>query len=414
MRLRQAGTVAYIALVHGLIHTIEFTYAALLLRIADEFGAGLFVMGIVANAFAFTFGFSALPSGVLVDRLGTQRVLFIAFSLAAVAALLVATAPNIALLGVFLGLLGLAIGLYHPAGISFIAQATQQRGLAFGWHGFVGNLGIAVSPLLAIGVAETAGWRWAYVLLALLALLVAVSLRLVRFPATEREAPMAVEPVDVPPPAPPPSRPRGRALLPLLLVYGVFVLNGFVYRGSLTFLPTHIEENVHLSWFGLDEAWLAGSLTTLALLGGAAGQLFGGELSERYRLERLAVPLTFGLLPTLLLMGLTSGWPLVVFSAMFVFANFSGQPIYTGLIADYSPQGALGRSYGISFFAAFGIGSLAGTFSGFFADRWGTDAVFLSLAGFVVVTLTLAVAIWRLGERATRPQHVDDVPIVGG
>src|SRR3972149_82037 len=109
MRLRQAGTVAYIALVHGLIHTIEFTYAALLTRIGGEFGAGLCGVGIVANAFAFTFGFSALPSGVLVDRLGTQRVLFIAFSLAAVTCLLVAVSPNAALLGLFLRLLGLSI-----------------------------------------------------------------------------------------------------------------------------------------------------------------------------------------------------------------------------------------------------------------------------------------------------------------
>jgi predicted MFS family arabinose efflux permease len=192
-------------------------------------------------------------------------------------------------------------------------------------------------------------------------------------------------------------------LLPLLLVYGVFILNGFVYRGSLTFLPTHLEERLSISWFGLDEAWLAGSLTTLALLGGAFGQLLGGSLSERFRLERLAVPLTFIMFPFLLLMGLTSGLPLVLFAGLFVFANFSGQPIYTGLIADYSPRGAIGRSYGISFFAAFGLGSSAATVSGFFADRWGTDSVFLMLSGAVLITTALAFAIWRLGEGSTRP-----------
>ncbi len=164
----------------------------------------------------------------------------------------------------------------------------------------------------------------------------------------------------------------------------------------------HLEERLHISWFGLDEAWLAGSLTTLALLAGAFGQLFGGVLSERFRLERLALPLTVSLLPALLLMGTTSGLPLVLFTAIFVFANFSGQPIYTGLIADYSPRRALGRSYGISFFAAFGIGSLAATVAGFFADRWGTDSVFLMLASFVLVTSALAVGIWQLSERAAR------------
>ena len=407
---------AYISTVHGLVHTIELTYAALLSRIDDEFGAGLFVLGIVANGFAFTFGFSALPSGLLVDRLGTQRVLFIAFTAAAGACLLVATAPNPALLGLFLGLLGLSIGLYHPAGISFIAQATAQRGLALGWHGVVGNLGIAAAPVVAVGVAEAFDWRWAYVLLALLALVVALSLRLVRLEQAPPPAALAESAPAAGEAAPPPPRPAGRlpTVLPLLLVYGVFILNGFVYRGSMTFLPVHLEERLHISWFGLDEAWLAGSLTTLALLGGAFGQLVGGALSERYRLERLAVPLTFIMLPFLLLLGLSSGLPLVLFAALFVFANFSGQPVYTGLIADYSPRQALGRSYGISFFAAFGLGSSAATLAGFFAGRWGTDAVFLALAGVVLITLTLALGIWRLGEQAAaRRRLAHEVPATG-
>ena len=411
MRARQVSRVLYISVAHALIHTIEFTYAALLSRIDSEFGAGLFVLGIAANGFAFMFGFSALPSGVLVDRLGTKRVLIVAFSIAAVAALLVAIAPNVWLLGLFLALLGLGIGLYHPAGLAFIAQATSQRGMALGWHGVAGNLGIAVTPLLAVGVAEAADWRWAYVVLAVLALVVALALRFMPEP---EELPAAVEPESAPePPDPPPEAlaagartltraERWRPYLPLFLVYGVFVLNGFIYRGSLTFLPVHIEERLHVSWFGLDEAWLASSLITLALLAGAAGQLFGGALSDRFRLERLALPLTFSLLPFLVLIGLTSGLPLVLFAALFVFADFSSQPIYTGLIADYAPANAIGRSYGVSFFAAFGIGSLAATFAGFIAERWGTDAVFLSLAGVVTITISLAAAIWWLAEQSPR------------
>ncbi len=404
MRSKQTGMVAYISVVHGLIHTVEFSYAALLSRIDNEFGAGLFVLGIVANGFAFTCGFSALPSGILVDRLGTQRVLTIAFALAAIAALLVATSPNPLMLGLFLGLLGLSIGLYHPAGISFIAQATSRRGLALGWHGLAGNIGIAAAPIIAIGMAEAFGWRWAYVLLAFLCLLAAISLRFVTISAANAQEPAATTTSDARAPS---TTRRLRTALPLLLVYGVFVLNGFIYRGSLTFLPLHIEETLSVSWFGLDEVWLASSLTTLALLAGAAGQLFGGAMSERFRLERMAVPLTFALLPTLLLTGLTSGLWVVLFASLFVFANFSSQPIYAGLIADYTPPEALGRSYGVSFFAAFGIGSLAASFSGFFADRWGTDSVFLVLSGFVLVTLMLAAGIWYLSEQALRRQPAD-------
>ncbi len=183
--------------------------------------------------------------------------------------------------------------------------------------------------------------------------------------------------------------------MPLLLVYGVFVLNGFIYRGSITFLPTHIEENVHISVLGINEAALAGSLTTVALLAGAVGQYVGGSLSQRHVLERLAPPLALALVPALLLMSVSSGLALVAASAVFVFFNFSGQPVYNGLIAEYTPQGAMGRSYGISFFAAFGLGSAAASFAGFFAQRWGTGSVFVSLAGFAALVMGLSLVIWR-------------------
>ena len=68
MRFRQRGLVAYISVAHGFIHTIEITYAVLLSRIGDDLGSDLFTLGIIANGFAFMFGFAALPSGVLVDR----------------------------------------------------------------------------------------------------------------------------------------------------------------------------------------------------------------------------------------------------------------------------------------------------------------------------------------------------------
>jgi MFS family permease len=401
----QGRLVLYTALAHALVHTIELTYAALLSRIGDEFGQGELMLGVIANAFAFTFGAGALPSGVLVDRLGSQRVITFGFLVAAAASLLVGFSPNALVLGVFLGVLGLGIGLYHPAGISLIAQAAEKRGLALGYHGVAGNIGVALAPALAVGLAVAIDWRAAYFFLSGLALLLVLLLRAVRLPEVATRpaaAPAAV--ADGPQVA--------RALLPLLLVYVVFVLNGFIYRGSLTFLPAHVEENVHISILGIDEAALAGSLTTLALLAGAAGQYFGGSLSQHHVLERVAPPLALALVPALLLMGVTGGFVLVVVAAAFVFFNFSGQPVYTSLIAEYTPQGAVGRSYGISFFAAFGLGSSAASFAGFFAERWGTGSVFLSLAGFALVVMSLTLVIWRLawGRGILAARRLTEVP----
>src|SRR3972149_6567196 len=100
----QGRIILYTALAHGLVHTVELTYAALLSRIGHEFGQGDFVLGVVASAFAFTFGASALPSGLLVDRLGSRRVITFVFLAASVSSLLVGFSPSIVVLGGFLAL----------------------------------------------------------------------------------------------------------------------------------------------------------------------------------------------------------------------------------------------------------------------------------------------------------------------
>lgn len=97
--------IGYVSVAHGLVHALELTYAALLSRIEDAFGSDLFILGIVANAFAFTFGASALPSGLLVDRLGSRRVIYVCFLGAAAAALVTALSVNVVMLGIFLTLL---------------------------------------------------------------------------------------------------------------------------------------------------------------------------------------------------------------------------------------------------------------------------------------------------------------------
>jgi MFS family permease len=382
-----------ISLAHAAVHCTELTYAALLLKIGDEFGVDMLVLGFIANAFALAFGIGALPSGLLVDRLGSPRVLRACFLTAAGASLLVALSPSPLVLGIFLTILGLCIGLYHPAAISLIAQGAERRGLVLGYHGMAGNIGIAVAPAIALAFASTVGWRWSYVFLAGLALAMVVLLQFLRLPTLSQSRPPADRAATAP-------QQRAKvAVAALVLIYMAYVLNGFIYRGSMTFLPTLIEEQVHIHILGINETALAGSLTTLALLTGGVGQYLGGSLSDRGSRERLATLLALALAPALLLMGMSSGLLLVGAAAVFVFFNFAGQPVYNILLAEYVPGSALGRSYGLSFFASFGLGSTAASFSGLLADRWGTSSVFLALAGFGAAVLALAVALWRLSLR---------------
>jgi MFS family permease len=377
--------VLYTASTHSLIHILEWTYSALLVDIGDQYGAGFFLLGALSNVFSYAFGFAALPSGLLTDRLGTQRVLYLCLGGASLAAVFVGLSPNVWVLAVALAALGLAIGLYHPAGISLIAQGVRQRGMALGLHGVAGNLGIAATPLLAVGLADAFNWRAAYFFLAGLALVLGLVLRAVRVADDERPA---AEPATAATESEPPAT---LLLWPLILVYAVFVLNGFVYSAARTFLPTHIRLK------GFED--LGAAMTTVALLAGALGQYVGGSLTQRYRLERLAPIMPVLVVPALLLLGTTHGTLLIVAAAGFVMFSFGGQPVFTSLIADYTPSRLLGRSYGVSFFAAFGLASFGSTYAGFFADHWDTAAVFLALIPVAILTVFVGLALLALAQR---------------
>ena len=383
--------VAYTSAAHGLIHILEWTYAALLIKIGDEFGLGFFVLGAVGNVFAYTFGFGALPSGVLTDRLGSQRVLYICLLGSGLGAVLVGLSQTSLMLGIALALMGLMMGLYHPAGVALIAHRVRQRGMALGLHGVFGNLGVAVTPLLAGGLAFAFGWRWAYFFLAGVTIALGLFLRSVSLGSESEQAEAEPAPAQAP-------RAVGSSLLPLMLIYVVYVLNGFVYSGSRTFLPTHISSE--------SSETIGDSLATSALLMGAVGQYIGGSLSQRFPLERLAPLMTVMVVPCLVAMGSTGGAPLVVASGGFVLFSFGGQPIYNGLIAEYTPSRLLGRSYGISFFAAFGLASVGSTYAGFFAGRWdSTSAVFMALAPFAAMASLLGGGLWLIWRRRPKLQE---------
>jgi predicted MFS family arabinose efflux permease len=380
---------SYVAASHGLVHVMELTYPALLSRIEVDFGIRSVVSGGIATAFGWAFGSSAIPAGFLTDRLGSRQVIVYAFFGGSLMAVLAGLAPNEWFLAAALAGLGLMIGLYHPAGLSAVSQGIQQRGVALGLHGVAGNVGQALAPAIAVGLAILIDWRAAFFFVGGLSAVLGLVMAFIRLPVHGEDEVLAapVEETEE-------EDSKPNLAVPLLVVYAAFVLSGMVYRGAITFLPKHLEELVNED-FGA-------AFVTVALLMGAVGQLVGGSISERVPLERLAPVIAVLTIPALLLTALLSGAALVVLASVFVFLYFANQPVFTGLIADYSPPGRVGRSFGISFFAGFGLGSLGAVIAGAFVDQWDTGAAFLALTAIMAGTVIVTLVLWLMAERRWR------------
>ncbi|MFW6150042.1 MAG: MFS transporter [Chloroflexota bacterium] len=381
--------IVYACACHALIHILELTYGTVLAGIREEFGAGFLLSGVLANVFGFAFGFAALPVGVLADRLDERRLLMFCSLGMGLASIGIGLAPNTYALGAALLLLGLALGIFHPVSSAFVARVIRNRGMGYAYLGVGGNIGLAAGPILAGSIASLWGWRASYLVFAVPALVLAVLFR----SFSRAELGPGIEPRA--------TEGAGKGELrayaiPLSLILFGAVMNGFIYRGAMTFLPVYLSERVAVGVFDLDMLFVAGSFTTLALLFGVLGQFLGGSLSEKRRREVVALLSATATVPLLLVVSFTTEAPLMLGAAGFAFFHFMGQPVYNALVADYSPAHWRGRLFGIYFFCTFGVGSFSATLLGYVAEAYGMEQVFTTSAGFgVLVALATAILLVR-------------------
>ncbi|MEE8639305.1 MAG: MFS transporter [bacterium] len=359
------------------------TFAAVLTPMRESVGAGLFAISVVGNVSYFAFGLLAPVSGFLADRIGSRRVLTMCCFGMAAACVGVALSRNIYTLGAALGLLGLAAALYHPAGLSLIARRVGSVEKAMSYHGILGTLGLALGPVVAGAITAGAGWRWPYVACAVaLAGMGAAFAGL----AGRRGSSRAGRPAATP------SLPQKTLLGGLFLFYVIAVMNGFIFHGATTFLPTRLATVKNL--------FVGNVMTTATLLLGVAGQYVGGLLASRWRYELVLAGSFFFSGAALVLLGTFQGAFLFAPALAYGFAHFSTQPVTNTLVSRLTSSRRQGIAFGVNFFLAFGLGSFGTGVAGYVGEKFGLGQAFnlLGLVGLAVVPLSFV--LWYLRRRA--------------
>ncbi|MFC6974936.1 MFS transporter [Halomicroarcula sp. GCM10025709] len=426
MRENDRAIVAFTGLSHAVVHTYELSIPILVLVWLTEFPVTTATLGSVVAVGYGLFGAGALPGGVLADRYGPQWLVVGCLLGMGGSFLLVSLAPNVPTIALALGVWGLAASVYHPAGLSLISTGVHDRGTGFAYHGMAGNAGIALGPLATALLLLVFDWRLVAALLAIPAVLAVGVALTAEFDATaavsadggtedgageddaatteETDAPASLSAFL--------ADSRTLFTAGFALALGVVAMNGLFYRGTLTFLPDvlsgylpSVTEYVRLFEPGsamAEEFDLAYYIYTGLLVVGIGGQYVGGKLTDR-------VPVTTGLagvfaglcvVGVLFVPAAEAGvGPLLAVSAVLGFLLFAIQPLYQATIAEVSPAGDRGLSYGYTYLANFGVGAAGAAVSGYLLSAVGEGGTFLGLALFPLVGVVLAVAL--RGRRGT-------------
>lgn len=206
------------------------------------------------------------PLGILSQYIGRKKATLVEMALIAVAMLFgfffVKSFNDLLAMGVLLGIAGASFGVALSLGSGWFPP--QHKGLAMGLVG-AGNVGTAVSVLVAPPLANWLGWQAVYGVAAVAILIPMVVMVL-----------FAKEPPDVN------AHSSFREHIACLfekdgwvfsLIYGV-TFGGFI--GLTTFLPSYYYDQ-----FGVSKVQ-AGQLTMLAAFMGAAVRVAGGWISDRW------------------------------------------------------------------------------------------------------------------------------------
>jgi len=231
------------------------------------------------------------PLGVLSQYIGRKNATLVEMALIAVAMgygfLMVKGYDDLLAMGVLLGIAGASFGVALSLGSGW--YPPKYKGLAMGLVG-AGNVGTAVSVLVAPPLAQWLGWQAVYAV-AGAAILVPMLVMIV----------FAKEPPDVD------SHAGLRSHMACLfekdgwafsLIYAV-TFGGFI--GLITFLPTYYYDQ-----FGVSKVQ-AGQLTMLAAFMGAAVRVMGGWISDRWGGVNTLTVVLVAVTATLLLVGLAGG-----------------------------------------------------------------------------------------------------------
>jgi MFS family permease len=395
---RIGATVGVLSLGWVFIYLDRVLIFPLLPLIGHEFGIGDTLRGLVVSSYFVCYVGMQIPAGILGDRYGLGRVLFMTYLLVGVALIGVGLLSHwYAVLLAFAALHGLGAGGYYSGsyGLTIGSVPVARRGVASAIVSVGMAMGLGLGLAIAVPMATALGsWRQPFLVLSVPTLLIAgliyyISRNAPNEPATTRENPVQMLRVVT----------QNRDLM-LLSVVAFFALYG--YWVLITWAPSFLLEDR-----GFDLA-TAGQFTAVLAIASIPGALVWGPLSDRVGRKWISVGMLFVGSGAIAMVGLVTSSPLLLatLAVYGLVSSLAWNPVLVAWAGDLvQTRHGLGTAIGILNFFAVGSSFAGPVITGAISDLTNSIAT-----GFYVGAAALFVAailcIFVRDERQTEPARV--------
>ncbi|MCI5137912.1 MAG: MFS transporter, partial [Candidatus Electrothrix sp. AR1] len=388
----------WVCLVFFLSHFNMLVFPALALPLSQHFGFDLAATLDLGFWMYLLFGITALPWGMLADKFGPRPLLVLFYlggGCSGLAAAAFADKPfafQLSLVGI-----GLFSGIYHPAGLGWIATGIPRRtAAAMAINGIFGSLGLAMGPLLAGLINWLFGAQAVYLCLGLMNIAGICILLL-----TNRATADTQKNTSSSPQKQAGKKEKFTAWKGFLVLLGCMMLGGVVYRGATVTLPALFERNLPAVVTAANNLFQGSTISgnvvatvtiSILYLVGMYGQYIGGRFGERFDLRYGYLGFHLITIPFAFLIGKATNMPLILLAAMHSFFLLGMQPLENTLVAKLTPAWMRSSAYGMKFILTFGVGALSVKLIKITEQGWGISLVFPVL-GTISVLLVIMIGV---------------------
>lgn len=381
------GILFFFVLAHFSHHLLTSLPIPLSPMIRSDFALDYTQAGLVISAFNLSYGLGQLPAGWLADRLGPRLMMAIGICGVALAGFLVGLSHSFFMLILFLALMGIMGGGYHPAAPPMISAAVEKvyQGRALGLHMIGGGASFFLAPIIATAIAAYFGWRGSFLSLALPTLVYGLFFYSILKKKGLGEA-VKKERIRM---AAQGEMPAGQMRTLGLFIF-LSTFTAAVLFAAMSFIPLFLVDQV-----GFSKA-KAGAFFAIIYSAGLWVSPIGGYLSDRFG----AIPVLIVVLiltgPVIYLLNFFSSWfSLGILLLLLGVIIYVRMPVSEAYIIAKTPEHRRSAVLGIYFFSSMEGGGVLTPLLGYLIDNMGFYYSF-TIAALTLITTTLICAIFLL------------------
>lgn len=332
-----------------------------IIPMSSEFSLDAREAGLVLSSFYVTYALTNLAAGWMADKFGSRRVLVFCVASWSLFTSFTGFAWSLVSLIVIRGLFGIGEGGFSPSSSVAIAEAFPKEKRARPKSLIIGAtfLGSAIGSGWIASMINTHGWRFAYHVLGVIGIVMAVTLWLVI-----KESPLHLRSTK------PTSRPETKALLrtPILRrTTLIFFFANMLNVGLSAWMPMYLVQTRHVHLLTV------GFAASLPFICSFISLNIVGSLLDRYGKSRERLFLAGGSFAMVIFMGLTimssqlwmlmAFWTLGMMSYTFVYGTVFAIPL------KHLPDSLIGTAAGIVNFGGQLASAISPTVMGFLIER---------------------------------------------